>query len=279
LITGDSAGVGHFLQYSNDSYAETLTPQLGAATLDGINVATDGALWTGSGGTLILRQPPSYSSVAWQSPVVGNGFGRFVATEIRNGQNRVFSSARHAVMGFTYGLPDPPILTAAVSRKNHGIRGAFDVALPLTGSLGIECRSGGSDGIHDLVLTFNTAVVSGSASVTSGSGVVEGEPIFSGNQMSITLAGVANAQRVTVTLTDIAGVDGPPLASASFTFGVLEGDVNGSQGVNASDIGFVKSRAGQATNATKFRCDANSSGDINATDIGLAKARSGTVLP
>lgn len=234
---------------------------------------------TGSGGRLNLRRAPSYDSVEWESPVVSGGFGRFVATDIHGGENRVFSSGRHAVMGFIYTLPEPPALTAATSRKNHGGAGAFDIALPLSGSPGIECRRGGTDGNHTLVLTFSTAVTSGSASVTSGTGVVSGEPTFSGNEMSITLSGVANAQRVTVTATDVAGAEGPALASANVTFGVLEGDVNGSQTVNASDIAQTKARLGQAVDVTNFRSDVNNNSVINSSDVALVKARTGTALP
>jgi hypothetical protein len=101
LIAGDSAGVGHFLQYANSSYTEIFALQLGSATLDGINVLPEGTLWTGGGGVLNLRLPPSYDSIQWQSPVIGSGFGRFVASGIRNGQSCVFSSARQAVVGLT----------------------------------------------------------------------------------------------------------------------------------------------------------------------------------
>jgi hypothetical protein len=109
LIKGDVAGVGHFLHYANHSYTESFSRQLAAATPDGINVLSDGGLWTGTAGALNLRVPPSYDSVEWQSPFFGIGFGRFVATDFRNGQARVFSSARHAVAGFVYesSLPTP----------------------------------------------------------------------------------------------------------------------------------------------------------------------------
>ncbi len=109
LIRGDSAGVGHFLQYSNNVYTESFGRQLGTAPLAGINVLSNGGLWTGTAGTLTLRVPPSYNTVEWQSPLVGTGFGRSVAIDSGNGQGRVFSSARHVVAGFTYesSLPTP----------------------------------------------------------------------------------------------------------------------------------------------------------------------------
>src|SRR5256885_1670930 len=42
----------------------------------------------------------------------------------------------------------------AVSRKTHGAAGDFDIDLPLSGPEGIECRSGGPNGNHTIVVTF-----------------------------------------------------------------------------------------------------------------------------
>ena len=117
LVLGDTSGVGHFWQWANNSYTETFTRQLSTecdpffGCFNGINVAPDDSLWTGFGSTLNQRLAPSYDSVVWQSPGIGDGFGRFVATAARNGQNCVFSSARHAVMGLTYGPAGTPTPT------------------------------------------------------------------------------------------------------------------------------------------------------------------------
>ena len=135
------------------------------------------------------------------------------------------------------------------------------------------------DGVHTLVFTFNSAVSSGHASVTSGNGALDSEPTFSGNQMSMTLVNVPNDQLVTVTATNVAGGGSPALPSVSVTFGVVEGASAGNQYVSSSDIVQVKSRTGQSVNATNFRSDFNCSGTINSADILLAKARSGTGLP
>src|SRR5207247_990873 len=80
-----------------------------------------------------------------------------------------------------------PKLLSAVSRKIHTGAGPFDIDLPFgTGSaLGVECRGG--DGNHTLVFTFNNNVVSGSASVTAGTGSVLGAPVFSGTTMTLNL--------------------------------------------------------------------------------------------
>src|SRR6266478_1688736 len=80
-------------------------------------------------------------------------------------------------------------LTSAVSRKTHGSAGAFDIPLPLSGSPGVECRTGGATGDYTQVFTFTNNVTSGNASVTSGIGSVSGTPIFSGNTMTVNLTG------------------------------------------------------------------------------------------
>ena len=107
LIGGDNTGVGHFLQYAKPDYNESLTRQLASGQLNGVNAMPDGELWTGSGSVVNLRMPSTYGTVTWQSPTLGPEVGRFVATQIRDGQKCVFTSDKHAVMGLAYGPPPP----------------------------------------------------------------------------------------------------------------------------------------------------------------------------
>ncbi len=60
---------------------------------------------------------------------------------------------------------------------------------------------------HTIVITFNHPPVSGSASVTESTAVA-GAPSFSGNDMIVPLTGVANAQYVTVTVSNVSSSDG-----------------------------------------------------------------------
>jgi hypothetical protein len=141
LVLGDTSGVGHFLQWANNSYTEAFTRQLASdcdpngytPCLNGINVTSDNALWTGTGSILNQRLGPLYDSVAWESPAIGGGFGRFVATTVRNGRNCVFSSAQHAVAGLVIAPPSTPTPTPSSSgtprprptpppRLTHGLR-------------------------------------------------------------------------------------------------------------------------------------------------------------
>ena len=275
LIGGDSARVGHFLQYGTNSYSESFARQLGSTALNGINLLSDDALWTGDGSVLNLRLPP-YTSVAWQSPAIGTGFGRFVATDLRNGQSRVFSSARHAVVGLTYTLPQLTLLSAA-SRKTHGEAGTFDVPLPLTGALGVECR--GSGGTHRLVFTFSDNLVGGDASVTAGTGTVSGAPSFSGNRMIVNLSGVTDAQKITVRLSGVTDSTFRVLPDTDLTMGVLQGDANGNGTVSNADVSGVKGQVGATLSSSNFRNDVGGNGIISNSDVSATKGHVGSSLP
>ena len=168
-------------------------------------------------------------------------------------------------------------LTGAVSRKTHGAAGNFDIPLPLSGEPGVECRSSGL--AHTLVFTFNNNVISGNASVTSGTGTVSGSPIFASNTMTVNLTGVADVQKITVTLSGVTNASAQVLPNTAVSVNMLIGDINGSKTVSASDIGEVKARAGTPIDVTSFRADVVVNNAINASDIGLVKSRSGFAVP
>ena len=165
----------------------------------------------------------------------------------------------------------------AVSRKTHGMVGAFDIPLPLTGTPGVECRQGTGPNFdrHQIIVTFANPVTFSSAAVTSGSGAVESTAI-AGNEVTINLNQVANAQRLAVTLANVH--NGINTTDVVIPMAVLFGDVNGNGFVNTSDIGQAKAEAGTTSTAT-FRSDVVANGNINATDISVVKARAGTQLP
>ena len=132
--------------------------------------------------------------------------------------------------------------TSAVSRLTHGTAGTFDISLPLAGEPGVECRSSG--GAHTLVFTFTNGVVSGNASVTTGTGSISGSPTFSGNTMTVNLTGVADVQKITVTLNGVTDAFAQVLPDAAVSVNMLVGDINSSKTVNATDIGAVKAQSG-----------------------------------
>jgi len=61
--------------------------------------------------------------------------------------------------------------------------------------------------------------------------------------------------------------------------GVLAGDVNGSTGVNSTDVALTKSQVGQTVTSSNFRQDVNASGTITATDVTIVKSDVGHALP
>jgi len=173
--------------------------------------------------------------------------------------------------------PSAPMAQSAFSRKTHGAAGTFDVPLPLTGNVGVECRSGGATNDYQMIINFATSVTVESASVTSGTGSVSS---FSGSgtsQITVNLTGVTNVQRITMTLHNVN--DGTSTGDVPVSMGVLVGDVNGNAVVNASDVSLTKSQVGQAVSGSNFREDVNANGTISATDVALVKANVGTALP
>ena len=181
---------------------------------------------------------------------------------------------------YVWPLPSGPVPsltpTNVVSRKTHGGAGTFDINLPLTGSVGVECRSGGATNDYQMVISFATPVTVGGASVTSGTGSVSSLSV-SGSQVTVNLTGVTNAQRITVTLSNVN--DGTHMGDVPVSMGVLVGDVNGNALVNASDVSLTKSQVGVAVSGSDFREDVNANGVINSVDVALVKSKVGTALP
>jgi uncharacterized MnhB-related membrane protein len=176
------------------------------------------------------------------------------------------------------------MVESVVSRKTHGNAGNFDIDLPITGTTGIECRSGGATNDYTIVLTFAANVsVNGSpqAAVTSGTGTIGsggvsngGMVVTSGNVVTIPLTNAANAQTINVTLNNVNGS-----TNVTIAMGVLIGDVNGNAVVNSSDVSLTKAQVGTPVSGSNFREDVNVNGIISSTDVALVKAKVGTALP
>src|SRR5438552_12529370 len=169
-----------------------------------------------------------------------------------------------------------PVAQSAFSRKMHGGAGTFDVPLPLTGSVGVECRSGGATNDYQMIVNFASTVTVESVAVTSGTGTVDSFSV-SGSQFTIDLSGVTYVQRITVTLHNVN--DGTSTGDVPVSMGVLVGDVNGNAAVNASDVSLTKSQVGVAVSGSNFREDGNANGASNSVDVAQVKANVGTALP
>src|SRR3984893_7835621 len=166
----------------------------------------------------------------------------------------------------------------AVSRKIHGSAGTFNIALPLVGTPGIECRTGGANTAHQIVVTFPRTVTLSGASVTSGTGSVSGSPIVTeGTTGTINLTGVTKAQTITVTL---AGVnDGITTNNVNINMGVLWGDTTGNGFVNSADVSQTQAQSGWPVTSSNFREDVTANGFINSGDVGVVQWQSGHSLP
>jgi hypothetical protein len=183
-------------------------------------------------------------------------------------------------------VPPPLQLQSVVSRKTHGTAGTFDVNLPLTGTRGIECRTGGTSGNHKLVFTFLNALTSVGGVTVAGSsgnpmvgpgsdnGINPSDP----HQYIVNLTGVDNAQYITISFNNVHDVAGN-VGSVSDQMGVLLGDTTADGSVNSADIGQTKSQSGHVVTTSNFREDVTVDGSINSADIGLVKSKSGTALP
>jgi hypothetical protein len=176
-------------------------------------------------------------------------------------------------------LAAPSILpVSAVSRKTHSAAGDFDVDLAVTGQPGIECRSGGANGDHKVLISFANAVSVASVSV----GSVDGQAMVSsssvnGPVVTVNLTKVTNAQTITITLTNVS--DGTNTGNVALPVGILAGDTSADRFVNSADISQTKSQSGAELTGANFREDVNVDGFLNSADITLVKSKSGTALP
>lgn len=179
------------------------------------------------------------------------------------------------------GITPPPLLLAnAASRKTHGGAGTFGVNLPLTGTPGIECRTGGANGDYTVAMTFTnplTTVASATSSCGSASGAIDSGDSFT---YIVNVTGCsAAAQTISVGATGVTDNQGNVPIAASVNMSILLGDTNADTSVNSADISQTKSQSGNAVDATNFRQDVNTDGNLNSADISLVKSKSGTALP
>jgi hypothetical protein len=249
-IVGTPAGAQHFpdgyVQVSTDNFANSTI-----ATLNSANNTWTASLPAAGSGTVCARQvlakdlyTPLWDDVQAGPPSCAN-----------------------------FSLPQP---TGAASRKTHGSAGTFDINLPFIGDPGIECRTGGPSGNHQVVVTFANPVTLNSASVSSGTGSVSSATV-NGNQVFVNLSGVTNAETIAITLFGVN--NGTNTGNVVISMSTLLGDVNATKSVNSTDVSQTKAQSGTAANLGNFRMDVTANGLINSSDVSTVKAQSGTGLP
>jgi hypothetical protein len=163
-------------------------------------------------------------------------------------------------------------LVSAASRLTHGTAGTFDVAMPLTGTSGVEDRVAGT---YNAVFTFSAPVTSGQVQVVSGTATV-GAITFSGNSMIAALTGVTSAEVVTLRALNING-DGQP--HGDVPFGFLAADASANRMVDRPDQQQIKGQANQPVTSSNFRDDVNADSQINTRDAKLVKTNKGHSIP
>jgi hypothetical protein len=211
--------------------------------------------------------PIANSSAPEETPFVVSANGTTIFA-----YSAFYDQAPYSAMRVTSRTSSLTAGVTAVSRKMHGSTSG-DVDLPLTGTRGIEPRSGGPSGTHQIVVTFPAAVTVSEAQITSGNGSVVNMAV-NGAQVTVDLAGVTNAQRLNLRLIGVNGA-----GNIDVPMGVLLGDTNRNGTVNASDVGQTKAMSGQTVDSSNFYTDVNVSGSVNASDLGMVKAQAGTFLP
>ncbi len=97
--------------------------------------------------------------------------------------------------------------------------------------------------------------------------------------MTVPLTSVKDAQYVRVAARNVVAADGGTGGRGAFTVGFLQGDVDQTRAVTATDASLVKAAMGKPVTATNFLLDLNASGTINKTDQRLVSTGATHVLP
>ena len=163
-------------------------------------------------------------------------------------------------------------LLSAASRLTHGGAGTFDIAMPLTGTSGVEDRASGT---YNAVFTFDGAVTSGEVLTVGGTATV-GPISFSGNTMTAQLTGVTSAEVVTLRVQNING-DGQ--LHGDVPFGFLTADVNGNRTVDKPDKQEISADKNQVVTSVNFRDDINLSGVVDKPDVQSVETNRGHSIP
>ena len=181
----------------------------------------------------------------------------------------------------------PPV-AGVVSRKMHTGVGNFDVIMPVSGTPGIECRTGPTQGNHNLIVVLQnpiTSVASLSSTYNTGSGP-QPLPTPTGSigtgthnsELSVNLTGVPNASHVLLTLhtaVDSAGNSGDITVPADF----LLADVDSTGLVDGNDVSTVQGNSRQDVTNSTFRYDVNCTGLIDGNDVSITQGNTRNALP
>jgi hypothetical protein len=180
-------------------------------------------------------------------------------------------------------------LVSVKSRKVHGQNTvlnpnvtydlALDTAPLINGLVTTEPRNAGASG-HQIVFKFNNPITAAGTATTVATdrfGVAIASPgavptfTVGSDEVIVTLSGVVDMSRVTITLAGV-NTTGP---NAVVSLGFLIADMNNNRAVNSGDVVGAAVRSGIPLDQTNFRFDFNLNGLINSGDIVGAAVRSG----
>ena len=97
--------------------------------------------------------------------------------------------------------------------------------------------------------------------------------------MTVDLTGVADAQMITVTLSQVTTGTSQVLANAQVSANMLIGDTNADKSVGSADVAQTRAQIGVAVGAGNFRQDVKVDGTINLGDVLQVRSHVGNSLP
>jgi uncharacterized repeat protein (TIGR01451 family) len=294
LVTGKTADNDSSPPGSENGYTITINnPNQVAVTLTSIfDTLPDGFAYVPGSTSGVTTEDPGIGgqTLTWNGPfevpAAGSVSLHFLVTVATEPGDYFNEAGGAAEGGFTVAGTGPTAritvtsegtltLLGVVSRRHHQEAGTFDIDLPSDGS-GVENRPGDGSKRQWVVFTFSGTINSVN-SITTSCGQVQ-KTSLNGSSVSVQLLGKCNGSFVTVTLNGISGESGR-LDSASASFGVLSGDVNGDGAVDNTDVQLERTNIGPGLiDASNFRYDVTCDGYINHGDTTVTKSFLGTSL-
>ncbi|HEX4858464.1 MAG TPA: hypothetical protein VFV17_05555 [Usitatibacteraceae bacterium] len=260
-------------------------PTIGVGTAGNAQATVSFTAPASTGGspiTLYTATCNGISATANSSPITVTGLSNGTTYSCTvTATNSLGPGPASAAVSVTPSNAAPLALLAVESRKVHGALGTFPLPItlgvPIGGAVTVESRFIGTG--HVIAFRFSEAITSAGTvtAVDGASAPIANSVSTSGSEVLVTLTGLADKSRASITLANVNGSGAGTTFNA--TMGFLVGDQNGSRAVDGADISVIRARTGQATNTTNFRGDFNSSGAIDAGDISTVRARSGNTLP
>ncbi len=249
-------------------WTSTIFPQ----ALEGIAFPQPEAGWVvGLGGTILKSTDlgvtfnPQTSGTS--SDLIDVHFQSDALTGVAVGQSGIILRTTNG------GEADSFALVSAASRK-----GPFEIALPLSGPPGIECRVANRRPFT-LVFTFNHPVTAaGDFSVSCGrtTGAII-NPENSKQVLATYFGTTCNSHYIMLTLQGTTDDQGHSLTT-SVTMGLLLGDVNADGFVDETDLDQAEEDLGEHTDSSNFREDVNVNGEIDELDLSPIQLKIGSRL-